>query len=99
MITKLILPVLLLFIFIQDIYPQKISNIDFDDIKVKTTDSTSEFYYPNLKKKFFNNVKEMSDEELKMFYYGNVFTEEYEPLGPDFDDETKMGDYYESKRL
>ncbi len=97
MIKKLFFSALLLFVIFQNVYSQKISNVDFDDIKAKTTDSTSDFYYPKLLSKFFKNAKEMNIEELKMFYYGYVFTEDYNPFGPDRNEDTKMGEFFKVK--
>jgi len=77
----------ILFVFINSIYSKKISNIDFDDIKDKTTDSTSKFYYPTLLKRFSGGDTLMTKEEFKMIYYGNVFTNEYNPLGNSKDED------------
>ena len=97
MIEKIFMPFVFLLVFITNIYCQVISNIDFDQVKAKTTDSSSVFYYPKLRSQFENNVDEMNPQMLKLFYYGNVFTKEYNPLGPDHNDEDKMLEYYKKK--
>jgi hypothetical protein len=60
---------------------QKVSNIDYDEIKINTTDSISEFYYPTLIKRFLENDTTLTPEDYKYFYYGNVFTDYYNPYG------------------
>ena len=86
----------ILFIVSDNIYCQKISNIDFDDIRNKTTDSTSEFYYPKILKKFIDNDTSITKEELKYVYFGNVFTNEYNPMG-DVKGEQDLLNYYKKK--
>lgn len=54
-----------IFVFFTNIYSQVISNIDFDEIKLKTTDSTSVFYYPKLRNQFETNIAEMKPQMLK----------------------------------
>jgi|WetSurSiteA1Bulk_404760.scaffolds.fasta_scaffold23491_3 hypothetical protein len=97
MAEKIFILFAFLFVFISNIYSQVISNIDFDQVKAKTTDSSSVFYYPKLRSQFENNVEEMNPNMLTLFYYGNVFTKEYDPLGPDANDENMMLDYYRKK--
>lgn len=60
---------------------QKVSNIDYDEIKINTTDSNSKFYYPTLIKQFLDNDTTLTSEDYKYLYYGNVFTDYYNPYG------------------
>ena len=56
---------------------------DNDDIYAKTADSSSPYYYPNLKMKFDDWTSAMSDTELHYLYYGFAFTDGYKPLAAD----------------
>jgi hypothetical protein len=95
---NVVLLVFMILAFTHCLYSQKLSNIDFDDIKTKTTDSTSEFYYPKLYVKFnMDVIGLMSKEKLKMFYYGYVFTKDYNPMGPNPEEEKLMYNYYKKK--
>lgn len=63
------------------LFGQKISNIDFDNIKSQTQDSTSIYYYPVLIQRFMQFDTTLTGKEFSMIYYGNVFTDKYNPYG------------------
>lgn len=56
--------------------------LDFDDIKAKTTNNASKFYYPTLLAKFMSNDTSMTAEDYRYFYYGTLFTEDFNPYRP-----------------
>jgi hypothetical protein len=58
---------------------QTISNIDLDDIKEETLDSTSDYYYPTLVKRVADVTDELTDSEYTYLYYGAAFQENYSP--------------------
>ncbi len=90
MAKKYLLIVLFISISFSGLWAQKISNVDFDEIKGKTTDSLSEFYYPKLLQLFEKGATFLSKAKLKALYYGYVFTKDYSPYGPEKEDEDEM---------
>lgn len=52
---------------------------DFERIKAETFNSESEYYYPELLKKFLSSDTTMTDDQYHYFYYGAVFREDYNP--------------------
>lgn len=74
----------LLFIFIsvtQSLIGQKISNVDFDEIKLKTEDSLSNTYYPKLLQRFQEFDSLLTGKDYQLIYYGSVFQSYYKPYG------------------
>ena len=63
------------------LFGQKVSNIDFDEIKLATQDSSSNYYYPSLIERFYNLDASLSKKEYEYIYFGNVFTDHYNPYG------------------
>lgn len=72
---------LILFFTSNILFGQKILSVDFDQIKSRTQDSTSAFYYPVLIQKFLQFDTTLSDVEFYHIYYGIVFTDSYNPYG------------------
>lgn len=52
---------------------------DLDDIKRKTLDPQSPFYFPKLMAKYTRNDTVMTNEEYRYFYLGYMFQEDYDP--------------------
>lgn len=55
---------------------------DFADIKRRSTDPQSQYYYPRLLKSFLSNDTVMTDADYRYFYYGTMFQEDYDPYRP-----------------
>lgn len=60
---------------------QRISNIDYDEIKSNIQDSTSVYYYPTLSNRFNSGDTTLTIEQKQHFYYGYVFDSAYSPYG------------------
>lgn len=73
--------VLILFALSCYAYGQKISNVDFDAIKLEISDSSSNFFYPLLISRFQEQDTTLTNAEFSQLYYGNVFQENYYPYG------------------
>jgi len=69
------------FLVAQALTAQRISHIDFDDIRQQTTDSTHAFFYPQLADRLVNLDTSLSSAECQALYYGNVFQDNYHPYG------------------
>lgn len=52
---------------------------DLDDIRQKTLDPKSPFYFPKLMAKYTRNDTVMTNEEYRYFYLGYMFQEDYDP--------------------
>ena len=52
---------------------------DLDEIKQKTLDPKSPFYFPKLMAKYSRNDTVMTNEEYRYFYLGYMFQEDYDP--------------------
>ncbi len=52
---------------------------DLELIAERTTDPTSEFYYPTLLRSFQANDTTMTPEQFQYLYYGTLFQEDYDP--------------------
>jgi len=94
---KKFLAVTLFFVLMQSIFAQKVSNIDFTDIKSKTQDSTSIYYYPFLVKRFQVNDTTLSMLDMKYIYYGNVYYASYNPYDGS-ENEEKFNELYKEKK-
>lgn len=77
---------------------QKISNIDFEDVKQKTTDSSSPYYYPTLLERFVGFDTTLHFHELNYIYYGNVYSEQYSPYGT-AKDESQFLELYNKQKF
>ena len=87
--TRKIKIILILFVALyQSLHGQKISNIDFDEIKLAIQDSSSILYYPLIIERFLQNSNLM-EIEYKYIYYGSVFSDSYDPYGGLFDNNEK----------
>lgn len=94
---KLII-VLLIVSITQYIFGQKISNIDFDSIKLTTQDSSSNNYYPLLLNRFQQCDTTLTETEYKFIYYGNIYKESYNPYGTS-DNEKKFIELYKQEKF
>jgi hypothetical protein len=99
MIKASILFTLIFFSISTDLVGQKISNIDFDSIKLQTKDSTSRYYYPKLTQRFLELDTTLFLEDLVMIYYGYVFTDEYNPFANPDKNEAKFMALYEKAKF
>ena len=52
---------------------------DLDDIKKKTLDPKSPYYFPKLMAKYTRNDTVMTNDEYRYFYLGYMFQEDYDP--------------------
>lgn len=52
---------------------------DLEEIKQKTLDPKSPFYFPKLMAKYSRNDTVMTNEEYRYFYLGYMFQEDYDP--------------------
>lgn len=57
----------------------KVEKPDLEDIKQKTLDPKSPFYFPKLMAKYTRNDTVMTNEEYRYFYLGYMFQEDYDP--------------------
>jgi len=89
--------VILIILFTQQAFAQKVSNVDFDDIKAKTHDSTSVYYYPFLLKRFQIFDTTLTSIDLNYIYYGNVFDPTYNPYNESKDEE-KFKEFVKAKK-
>lgn len=88
-----------LFVFIFSLscgISQKVSNIDFDEIKKLTQDKLSSKYYPTLMKRFKEFDTTLTENDFQLIYYGSVFGENYFPYGLS-DDKSFFDAYYKEK--
>ena len=74
---------LLAFMFVMSfpVFGQKISNVNFDAIKIAIADSSSHLFYPTLVNRFQKQDTTLDHTEFEHLYYGNVFQENYYPYG------------------
>lgn len=97
--------ILLPFLFLSLLaFSQKVSNIDFDQIKEHVEDSSSEFYYSALRERLLNLDTTLTYTHYKHLYYGNVFTNTYSPYGKsdndkEFTEEYNNGNFDDAKVL
>jgi len=64
------------------IYAQENNSIDFHSkIRLAVTDSTSQYFYPNLLDKFHTNPANITEEDCFYLYYGEVFQTNYKRIG------------------
>jgi hypothetical protein len=70
-------------------YPQKLSNIDLDEIKKQTLDKNGEYYYQPLLERFKKCDSTLTPIEYQYIYYGYALTDAYNPYGSS-DDVDKM---------
>lgn len=54
-------------------YGQKISNVDFDVIRGEIGDTSSNFFYATLVRRFQEQDTSLTNAEFTRLYYGNVF--------------------------
>lgn len=67
---------LLLFTFsVSVVYAQ----VDYDEIKKKTTDPESEYFYTKILERFNNSDSTLTEDDFEAFYYGSVFIDSYDP--------------------
>lgn len=83
---------------------QIISKVNFDEIKETVTDSTSKFYYANLKQRLVAKDTTFTHQEYHLLYYGAVFQDKYYPYGSsnykkDFLDSFTAQDYKKAIEL
>jgi hypothetical protein len=67
--------------FYQECIAQVISEVNFDEVKVAVSDSTSNFYYPTLVNRFLSNDTNLTANDYHHLYYGNIFQDYYYPYG------------------
>ena len=81
MTRKLIIITVLSVALYPSLFGQKISNIDFDKIRIATQDNLSNFYYPSLIERFQQPHSILTEDEYEHLYYGNVYSDDYNPYG------------------
>ncbi len=93
--------IVLLFLSLSRGMAQHVSNVNFDEINVEVSDSTSALFYPQLIKRILANDTTLNKVEFKHLYYGNVFQNYYHPYGATekqklFFDAYRNGDAYKN---
>jgi Domain of unknown function (DUF4919) len=68
-------------LFFQVGYAQFISKVNFDQIKENIADTSSNFYYPSLRKRLADLDSTFTHQEYHHLYYGSVFQKYYYPYG------------------
>jgi len=64
-----------------NIYAQKVSNINFDEVKQLTQDSNSPYFFPKLLSRFIIADTTLTQKEFSLLYYGNSYQKSYSPYG------------------
>lgn len=62
---------------------QIIPNVDFTDIKKRTTDPASPYYFPKLLVRLQQADSMLQKEEYRYLYYGQAYAKDYNPYGAD----------------
>ena len=70
---------LLTITFFPFLYGQKISNVDFDEIKFEIQNSQSNYYYPLLIERFLDFDTSFTETEFRYIYYGSIYSDYYSP--------------------
>lgn len=83
--------------FVQSVFAQKISNVDFDDVKTKIQDSATTYYYPVLLERFLSFDTSLTALEMQYIYYGNVFQAVYNPYG-ESKDEKQFNELFDAQK-
>lgn len=104
MMTRFLLPLLLLLAVCFEAYGQTDSTAvsndtiletpmfwspDYDYLKKVVSDKNSKFFYPNLMKRFKAADTTMTIEELHCLYYGSALQDDYDPYGHASDKEKR----------
>ena len=89
--------VLIVLVLSQNLFGQKVSNIDFDEIKLAVQDSSSILFYPLLIERFHWQDAMLTSEEYKYIYYGNIYSDNYNPYG-ESDNEKKFIEIFNQKK-
>lgn len=86
----------ILFLYAPCFYAQTIVNVNFDDVKRVTNDSSTSAYYPTLLSRLrqFDTTLTLSD--FKLLYYGNVFTDSYNPYDFGTKKEDRFNELYKA---
>jgi tetratricopeptide (TPR) repeat protein len=89
----------ILFLYAPCFYAQTIVNVNFDEVKRITQDSSSSAYYPKL----LNRLRELDTtltlSDFKLLYYGNVFTDNYNPYDFGTKREDRFNELYKAGNL
>ncbi len=88
MVQRMVMAVMVCLFLCNMALAQKISKVDFDDIKKKVEDVQSPYYYPNLVKRYQYFDSTLRKADFLCLYYGHIFQKNYDPYGGD-DNETK----------
>ncbi|MCB0397034.1 MAG: DUF4919 domain-containing protein, partial [Flavobacteriales bacterium] len=67
-------------LFPAHMFAQQVSNINFGEIEILSTDSTSEYYFPILYKRFQEQDTTMTFKHYKFLYYGQAYSDQYNPV-------------------
>jgi hypothetical protein len=94
--TKVFSIALLLFISCSA-FGQKVLTVDFDSVKVKISDQSSAYYYPDLIKRFVDGDTTLTSDDYFYIYYGTAFAENYNPYGTS-DNEEKFYEFYNERK-
>lgn len=66
---------------------QVISNVDFTDVKQRTTDPASPYYYPKLLVRLQQADSTLQTDEYRYLYYGQVYAKDYNPYSDEISKE------------
>lgn len=78
---KNIIFTLLIVLITTNAYSQKISNLDYDDIKKETSNKKSINYYPLLLERLMTYDTTLTTDEYSYLYYGFTLKDNYSPYG------------------
>ena len=77
--TRIFSFIILLFSSIQILNAQKISNVDYDDIKIKTQNPASPYFYTKILDRYKKNDTTLTQTDYYYLYFGFTFNSNYDP--------------------
>ena len=78
--SSAVLGIILLTTPVSGLFAQRYSQIDFDSVRQRITDSASAYYYPRLLRRYQGFDARLGLEDYQHLYYGYVFDEKYDPV-------------------
>lgn len=79
---RILLTLMLFAVSLTGTVTMRAQGVDLDDIKARSTDPASAYYYPTLLKRFMSNDTSMTADDYRYFYYGTLFSEDFNPYRP-----------------
>lgn len=69
----------IVFLFSINTIGQVISNVDFNEVERITKNERSDFFYPDLMKRYVDNDTALSSFDYFFLYYGYIYSKDYNP--------------------